>query len=73
MTFYISCQLHAIKECARGPLNTVSVPVYALLKCLGIVNCEIKPTKKGTKGVRNRRIPVVVTLRPSKHRLSINT
>ena len=58
MTFYTSGQLHAIKECVRGPVNTVSVPVYALLKCLGIVNCAIKPTKRGTKGVKKRRIPV---------------
>ena len=65
MKFYTSGQLHAIKECVRGPLNTVSVPVYGLLKGLGIVNCRIRPTKRGTKGVNKRRIPVVVTaLRP---------
>ena len=38
MTFYISGQLDAIKECVSGPLNTVSVPVCGLLKGLGIVN-----------------------------------
>ena len=67
MKSYTSGQLHEIKECVRGPVNTVSVPVYRLLKCLGIVNCRIRPTKRGTKGVKKRHIPVVVTaLRPPK-------
>ena len=65
MTFYTSIQLQAIKECVRGPLDTVSVSVYGLLKCLVISNCRIRPTKRATKVVNKIRIPVVVTaLRP---------
>ena len=67
MKSYTSGQLHEIRECVRGPVNTVSVSVYRLLKCLGIVNCRIRPTKRGTKGVEKRRIPIVITvLRPPK-------
>ena len=67
MKSYTSGQLHEIRECVRGPVNTVSVSVYRLLKCLGIVNCRIRPTKRGTKGVKKRRIPIVITvLRPPK-------
>ena len=41
--------------------------IYSLAKCLGIVNCRIRPTKRGTKGVKKRRIPIVITvLRPPK-------
>ena len=67
MNSYTSGQLHEIREYVRGPVNTVSVSVYRLLKCLGIVNCRIRPTKTGTKGVKKRRIPIVITvLRPPK-------
>ena len=67
MKSYTSGQLHEIKNCVRGPVNTVSVPVYTLLKCLGIVNCRIRPTKRGTQCVKKRHIPVGVTvLRPPK-------
>ena len=76
MKSYTSGQLHEIKDCVRGPVNTVSVPVYRLLKCLGIVNCRIRPTRRGTKCVKKRHIPVVVTvLRPPKPHvlLSVNS
>ncbi len=67
MKSYTSGQLHEIKDCVRGPVNTVSVPVYRLMKCLGIVNCRIRPTKRGTQCVKKRHIPVGVTvLRPPK-------
>ena len=35
MKSYTSGQLHEIRECVRGPVNTVSVSVYRLLKGLG--------------------------------------
>ena len=49
MESYTSGQLHEIKVCVHGPVNTVSVPVYRLLKCLGSVNCRIRPTNRGDK------------------------
>ena len=62
---YTSGQLHEIKECVGSPVNTVYLPVYILLACLGIVNCRIRPTKRATKGAKKIHIPVVVTvLRP---------
>ena len=47
MKSYTSGQLHEIRECVRGPVNTVSVSAYRVLKCLGIVNCRIRPTERG--------------------------
>ena len=55
-----SGQLHEIRDCVRGSVNTVSMSVYGLLKCLGILNCPIRPTKRGTEGVKKSHILVVV-------------
>ena len=57
-----SGQLHEIRECVRASVNAVSMSVYGLLKCLGIVNCPIRPTKRGTQGVKKRHILIVVTV-----------
>lgn len=66
-------QLFKICKHVNGSINRVSTDVYAALKKHGILNTNIVPTKRGSQGIRKRRIPVLISeSRPSRsHRSAI--
>ena len=54
-------QLFNICKTVKGSINRVTEDVFTSIKNNGILNQNILPTKRGSKGIAKRRIPVIIS------------